>query len=121
MGKINIEFSWNNQDKELELLLGHNKLTHLKKHDGNCLKVGDALRSEKGVIVRVVEKFNNYENLSHDFILANKNVSSEELEKQFLGIQREVDYFNKPDHLHYGIDRNGNEGYFEDFEQSIGE
>lgn len=84
MGKIRIEFGWNNQEEDLQKLLAENKLTHLKSHKDNYLKVGDALKSDKGVIVRVVEKFNNYENLSHDFVLANKNVSSEELEKQFL-------------------------------------
>ena len=84
MGKIQIEFGWNNQEEDLQKLLAENKLTHLKSHKENYLKVGDALKSDKGVIVRVVEKFNNYENLSHDFVLANKNVSSEELEKQFL-------------------------------------
>lgn len=88
MGKISVEFSWNKQSEGLKQLLIENKLTHLKKHDDDYLKVGDALRSEKGVIARVVEKFNNYENYTHDFVLANKNVSSEELEKQFLGIVR---------------------------------
>ena len=70
MGKIKIEFSWNETSEGLKQLLTENKLTHLKKHEYDYLKVGDALRSEKGVIVRVVEKFNNYENLSHDFTLA---------------------------------------------------
>jgi hypothetical protein len=30
-------------------------------------------------------------------------------------------YSNAPEGMFYGMDRNGNKGYFEDFEQSIGE
>jgi hypothetical protein len=85
MGRIKIKLTWGKEVEELEKLLKDNNLVHLKKHDGDCLKVGDALKSEKGVIVRVVE---NVPSSRKDcFILANKNVSSEELEKQFLGIE----------------------------------
>lgn len=82
MGKIQIEFGWNNQEEDLQKLLAENKLTHLKSHKENYLKVGDALKSNKGVIVRVVE--NVPASRKDCFVLANKNVSSEELKKQFL-------------------------------------
>lgn len=75
--------SWNYSEEEYEEFLALRKITHLKSHGERYFKVGDALRSEKGVIARIVGKFNNYENLSHDYTIANNKLDSEQMDVHF--------------------------------------
>ena len=75
--------SWNYSEAEYEQFLKDHDLTHLKSHKEKYFKVGDALRSNKGVISRIMEKFNNYENLSHDYTIANNKLDSEQMNAQF--------------------------------------
>ena len=119
MARLTFEMSWNYSEAEYDQFLKENKLVHLKSHGDKYFKVGDALRSEKGCIARVVAKFNNYENLSHDYTIANNKLSQEEMITQF---QPSISFFQEvPNGFYYGMDRDGNVGIFEDFEQSIGE
>jgi len=113
MAKFTFEMSWNYTEGEYEQFLKDHKVTHIKKHDEKYFKVGDALKSSAGIIARIMDKFNNYENCSHDYTIANKSVRAEEMRNAF--------GYKPASHLHYGTDKYGNTGYFEDFEQSIGE
>lgn len=83
MAKISFEMSWNYSEEEYNQFLKDNKLVHLKSHGDKYFKVGDALRSEKGCIARIMDKFNNYENLSHDYTIANNKLSTDEMYSQF--------------------------------------
>jgi len=49
-----------------------------------------------------------------------KRIKEEEKSWSFEEAQDKY-YSNAPEGMCYGMDRNGNKGYFEDFEQSIGE
>jgi len=83
MAKYVFEMSWNYSEEEYEQFLKDHKLTHLKSHKEKYFKVGDALRSNKGVIARIMEKFNNYENLSHDYTIANSKVCNDVMTLEF--------------------------------------
>jgi len=83
MAKYVFEMSWNYSEEEYKKFLEENKLVHLKSHGDKYFKVGDALRSEKGCIARIVDKFNNYENLSTDYTIANNKLSNNEMFEQF--------------------------------------
>ena len=83
MAKYTFEMSWNYSEAEYEQFLKDHKLTHLKSHKEKYFKVGDALRSEKGAIARIMDKFNNYENLSHDYTIANNKLDNEQMYLQF--------------------------------------
>ena len=83
MATLTFEMSWNYSEAEYDQFLKENKLTHLKSHGDKYFKAGDALRSEKGCISRIMDKFNNYENLSHDYTIANNKLSVEEMYSQF--------------------------------------
>lgn len=83
MAKYRFEMSWNYSEEEYEQFLQDYKLTHLKSHKEKYFKVGDALRSEKGVIARIVGEFNNYENLSHDYTIANNKLDGEQMDVHF--------------------------------------
>lgn len=75
--------TWNyDRDDYEQFLIDHN-VTHLKSHGEKSLKVGDALRSAKGVIARIVDRFVNYENLSVDYTIANNQLSWEEMHEHF--------------------------------------
>ena len=84
MARLMIELPWNYSEKEYDDFLKENELVHLKSHGDKYFKVGDALRSKKGCIARIVDKFNNYENLSHDYTIANNKLSVEEMRNHFL-------------------------------------
>ena len=49
-----------------------------------------------------------------------KSIKEEEKSWSFEEAQDKY-YSNAPEGMFYGMDRNGNKGYFEDYEQSIGE
>ena len=83
MAKYTFEMSWNYSEQEYEQFLKDYKLTHLKSHKEKYFKVGDALRSNKGVIARIMDKFNNYENLSHDYTIANSKVCNDVMILEF--------------------------------------
>jgi len=83
MAKYTFEMSWNYSEEEYEQFLKDYKLTHLKSHKEKYFKVGDALRSNKGVIARIMEKFNNYENCSHDYTIANSKVCNDIMTLEF--------------------------------------
>lgn len=84
MAKLTIELPFNYDEQDYNLMLSQRKLTHLSKHGVKCtFKAGDALRSEKGVIARIVERFVNYENYSTDLIIANNQLSWEEMNDHF--------------------------------------
>ena len=83
MAKYTFEMSWNYSEKEYEQFLKDHKLTHLKSHKEKYFKVGDALRSNKGVIARIMDKFNNYENCSHDYTIANSKVCNDTMVLEF--------------------------------------
>lgn len=83
MAKYIFEMSWNYDEREYRQFLKDYKLTHLKTHNEEYFKVGDALRSENGIIARIVHKFNNYENCSHDYTIANVKVSVDEMYDNF--------------------------------------
>ena len=83
MAKIEIQLSFNYDENEYKEFLKTQKLIHLKSHKESYIKVGDALRSEKGIIGRVVSRFVNYENLTTDYIIANNSVDSDILYNQF--------------------------------------
>lgn len=75
--------SWNYSEEEYEQFLNEHSITHLKSHKEKYFKVGDALRSNKGVIARIMEKYNNYENSTHDYTIASNKLSVEEIYKHF--------------------------------------
>lgn len=92
MAKLTFEMSWNYSEAEYEQFLKKNKLVHLKSHGDKYFKSGDALRSEKGCIARIVDKFNNYENYSHDYTIANNKLSEDEMYTQFQSSIQILDY-----------------------------
>ena len=84
--KLYIEFSWNYDTAELleylkekELRIFH-KNQPVKEEDVDRLMPGMALKHKSGVMVRVMNRFTNYENLSNDFLLAAVNIRREDLE-----------------------------------------
>ena len=83
MAKYTFEMSWNYSEEEYEQFLKDYKLTHLKSHKEKYFKVGDALRSNKGIIARIMDKFNNYENCSHDYTIANSKVCNDTMVLEF--------------------------------------
>jgi hypothetical protein len=83
MAKYTFEMSWNYSEEEYEQFLKDHKLTHLKSHKEKYFKVGDALRSEKGAIARIMDKFKNYENCSMDYTIANNKLDNEQMYLQF--------------------------------------
>jgi hypothetical protein len=83
MGKYTIEMSWNHDETEYRQFLQERGITHIKEHNSPYFKVGDALRSRKGLTVRVMSRFANYENYSEDYTIANNSSSVEELYKNF--------------------------------------
>jgi len=83
MAKLTFELSWNYDEAEYLKLLQDNNLAHLKSHGSRFIKTGDAFKSSKGVIARVVDTFPNYENLSYDITIANNKLSIEEMYAQF--------------------------------------
>lgn len=83
MAKYSFEMSWNYDKEEYQNFLKEGNLTHLKTHDDCYFKVGDALRTKEGVVARIVDKFNNYENYSHDYTIANNKLSTQEIYKAF--------------------------------------
>ena len=83
MAKLTFEMSWNYDLEEYQKFLSENKLTHLKSHGEKYFKPGDALKSEKGVIARVMQKFVNCENLSVDITIASNKLSYEEMMGHF--------------------------------------
>ncbi len=93
MAKYTFEMSWNYSEEEYESFLEGRGLTHLKSHNEKYFKVGDALKSDKGVIARIMEKYNNYENYSHDYTIASNKLSVDEMYKNF-GSYTVKDYTN---------------------------
>ena len=85
MAKTVFEMNWNYSGAQYDAFLKENSLVHLKSHGDKYFKVGDALRSSKGVVARIMDKFDNYENCSHDYTIANNKLTEEEMDKQFLG------------------------------------
>lgn len=83
MAKYTFEMSWNYSEEEYEQFLKDHKLTHLKSHKEKYFMVGDALRSEKGVIARIMDKFTNYENCSIDYTIANNRLDNEQMYLRF--------------------------------------
>lgn len=83
MAKYCFEMSWNYDEQEYHEFLESRNLTHLKTHNEPYFKVGDALRTRTGITARIMDKFNNYENYSHDYTLANKSLSVEQLYQAF--------------------------------------
>lgn len=83
MSKYVVELGWNYDDDEYRQFLLDHDVVHLKSHGDRWFKVGDALRSRKGVIARVVDRFANRENLSIDITIANNKLSYEEMDKHF--------------------------------------
>ena len=83
MAKYSFEMSWNYDEQEYQDFLKEGNFTHLKTHNEAYFKVGDALRTRTGITARIVSKFNNYENCSHDYTLANNSLSVEELYQAF--------------------------------------
>jgi hypothetical protein len=83
MAKLTFGMSWNYDAKEYHSFLNNNKLVHLKNHNEEYFKVGDGLKTKEGVTARIVEKYNNHENLSHDFTIANNKLTKEELDSHF--------------------------------------
>lgn len=83
MAKYTFEMSWNYSKEEYEQFLKDHKLIHLKSHKEKYFKVGDALRSEKGAIARIMDKFKNYENCSMDYTIANNKLDNEQMYLQF--------------------------------------
>lgn len=119
MASIWIELPYGYDANDIKQFLTDHKLTHLKSHGEYWVRVGDALKSDKGVIARVMEAKRNEVGEPH-ICIANKNLTKEELTEQF---DTDHSYVSQhaPQGMHYGTDRYGNTGYFEDFEQSIGE
>lgn len=125
MAKLTFDMSWNYSEAQYDQFLKENKLVHLKSHGDKYFKVGDALRSEKGCIARIMDKFNNYENLSHDYTIANNKLSVDEMYTQF---QQSVNFqvldYPRQDNVNGGylyLDTHGHPVHTFDFEQSIGE
>jgi hypothetical protein len=123
MAKLTFEMSWNYSEAEYDQFLKENKLVHLKSHGDKYFKVGDALRSEKGCIARIMDKFNNYENLSHDYTIANNKLSVDEMYTQFQSSIQILDY-PRQDNINGGylyLDGHGHPVHTWDFEESIGD
>lgn len=125
MAKLTFDMSWNYSEAEYDQFLKENKLVHLKSHGDKYFKVGDALRSEKGCIARIMDKFNNYENLSHDYTIANNKLSVDEMYTQFQpSVNFQVLDYPRQDNVNGGylyLDTHGHPVHTFDFEQSIGE
>ena len=125
MAKLTFDMSWNYSEAEYDQFLKENKLVHLKSHGDKYFKVGDALRSEKGCIARIMDKFNNYENYSHDYTIANNKLSVDEMYTQFQpSVNFQVLDYPRQDNVNGGylyLDTHGHPVHTFDFEQSIGE
>ena len=88
MAKISFELSFNYDEEELQQFLVDNNLKWISNnHNFGYLRVGDAIKCSTGQVARIVSRFANRENLSDDFIIANKNMSEEEMCKCFLPSQ----------------------------------
>lgn len=83
MAKYMLDLPWNYDKKDLNDMLEARQLTHLAKHGENCLKVNDGLRSQKGVIARVVERIPNHENSSVTYVIANNLLPLEDMDIHF--------------------------------------
>lgn len=83
MAKYCFEMSWNYDEQEYRNFLKEGNFTHIKTHNEPYFKVGDALRTRTGITARIVDKFNNYENYSHDYTIANNKLSVQEMYKAF--------------------------------------
>lgn len=82
MTKIWIQFTWNCVTEEFPLYLEKNKLTLIK--DGKPVddlypQPGLALKHESGVIMRIMARFSNYENLSHDYLLCANSILAKDV------------------------------------------
>ena len=83
MAKVSFEMPWNYSEEEYNSFLEENELTHLRRHKSCYFKVGDALKNKKGVIARIMSETNNYENYSHDYLIANNKLSKSEMYDHF--------------------------------------
>lgn len=81
--KYTFELPWNYSEENYEQFLTEHNVIHLKSHDEKCFKVGDALRSSKGVVARIMERFANYENCSIDYTIANNKLDTMQIYEQF--------------------------------------
>jgi len=82
MAKLTIELPYSYDQKDIATWLADNSLTHLKSHGEYWIKSGDALRSSKGVIARVVWEGRNEVGEPH-IVIANNKLSSDEMFSQF--------------------------------------
>jgi len=84
---VYLEFDWNGHTEDLKDYLKRKELTII--HKGNVVNVDDdnftslrdgmALKHKSGVIMRIMGgRKPNYENLSHDYVLASKNIKDDD-------------------------------------------
>jgi hypothetical protein len=82
MAKLTIELPYSYTEANITEWLESNKLTHLKTHRQYLIRTGDALKSSKGIIARVVWDGRN--EVSEPYIvIANNKLSSDEMFTQF--------------------------------------
>ena len=82
MAKLTIELPYSYDRTDIATWLGYYSLTHMKSHGEYWIKSGDALKSSKGVIARVVWNGRNEVGEPH-IIIANNKLSTEEMWAQF--------------------------------------
>lgn len=82
MAKLTLELPYSYDQKDIATWLTENSLTHLKSHGNYWIKSGDALKSAKGVIARVVWDGRNEVGEPH-IVIANNKLSSDEMFTQF--------------------------------------
>lgn len=81
--KYTFELPWNYSEHDYHQFLNDHNLVHLKSHGEKYFKVGDALRSPKGVVARIMERHPNHENLSIDYTIANNKLDMMQMVEHF--------------------------------------
>jgi len=82
MAKLLLELPYSYCKEDIAEWLSDRSLVHLKSHGNHWITTGDALKSSKGVIARVVDTCRN--EVGEPFItIANNKLSREEMDEQF--------------------------------------
>lgn len=84
MAKLLLSLPYSYSEENIDKWLSDRQLLHLKSHDSHYISAGDALKSVKGVIARVVDIcYNEVDELFITITIANNKLSHEEMDEQF--------------------------------------
>lgn len=82
MAKLLLSLPYSYSEEDINKWLSDRQLLHLKSHDSHYISTGDALKSAKGIIARVVDTC--YNEVNEPFItIANNKLSQDQMDDQF--------------------------------------